>query len=75
MPTELPFVRMSTCTRGKTHELLDLFANDTACTRGKTHVGLLLDMSAKDTAVELMYNINMHVRGKSRTFGSDSYYR
>ena len=26
---------------------------------GKTHVGLLLDLSAKDTAVELMH-INMH---------------
>ena len=37
----------------------------------KSHVGLLLDLSAKDTA--LMYNINMHVRGNSCTFGSDSY--
>ena len=28
----------------------------------KTHLGLLLDLSSKDTAIELMY-INMHVRG------------
>ena len=48
--------------RKKTHVLLYLFAKDTACTREKTHLGLLLDMSAKDTALELMY-INMHVRG------------
>ena len=41
--------------RGKTDILLDLFAKDTACTRRKTHVGLLLDESAKNMAVELMY--------------------
>ena len=28
----------------------------------KNHLGLLLDLSSKDTAIELMY-INMHVRG------------
>ena len=59
---------------GKTHVLLNLFAKDMACTREKTHLGLLLDVSAKDTAIELMY-INMHVRGNSRTFGTDSYKR
>ena len=42
--------------------LLYLFAKDTACTREKNHLGLLLDLSSKDTAIELMY-INMHVRG------------
>ena len=41
-----------------------------ACMHGTTHVGLLLDLSAKDTAVELMY-INMHVRGNSCPFGAD----
>ena len=60
--------------REKTHVLLNLFAKDMACTRKKTHLGLLLDVSAKDTAIELMY-INMHVRGNSRTFGIDSYER
>jgi hypothetical protein len=40
-----------------------------ARTREKPHLGLLLDVSAKDTAIELMY-INMHVR---ETFGTDSY--
>ena len=35
----------------------------------KNHLGLLLDLSAKDTALELMY-INMHVQ---ETFGTDSY--
>ena len=36
----------------------------TACIREKTHlaIGLLLDLSAKYTAIELMY-INMHVQG------------
>ena len=53
-------IHTSTCTRGKTHILLDLFAKDTACMHGKTHVDLLLDQSAKDTTVELMY-VNMHV--------------
>ena len=43
-----------------------------AGTHGKIHVGLLLDLSAKDTAVELVY-INMHVWGNSCTLGSDSY--
>ena len=35
---------------------LDLFAKNTECTRGKIHLGacLLLDLSAKDTAVELV---------------------
>ena len=47
--------RSSTCTRQKTHIPLDLFAKDTACTREQIHLGLLLDLSAKDTAVELMY--------------------
>ena len=42
--------------------------------RAKRNLGLLLDVSAKDTAIELMY-INMHVRGNSRTFGTDSYER
>ena len=41
--------------------------------REKIHLpvvlGLLLDLSAKDTAIELMY-INMHVRGNSCTFGT-----
>ena len=37
----------------KTHILLYLFAKDTACTRGK-NLGLLLDASAKDTAIELV---------------------
>ena len=69
VPLDL-FAKDTACTRGKTHVPLDLFAKDTACTRGKTHVGLLLD---KDTAVALMYNVNMHVRGHSCTFGSDSY--
>ena len=45
-----------------THILLYLFAKHKACTRGKNHLGLLLDLSSKDTAIELMY-INMHVRG------------
>ena len=58
--------------RGKTHVLLYLFAKDMARTREKTHLGLLLDVSAKDTTIELMY-INMHVRGNSRTFGTNSY--
>ena len=58
--------------RGKTHVFLYLFAKYTACTREKNQLGLLLDLSAKDTAIELMY-INMHVRGNSRTFGNDSY--
>ena len=49
--------------RKKTHVLLYLFAKDTACTHEKNHLGLLLDLSSKDTALELMY-INMHVRGK-----------
>ena len=53
----------------KTHILLYLFAKGTACTPKKNHLGLLLDLSAKDTALELMY-INMHVR---ETFGTDSY--
>ena len=39
----------------KTHILLDLFAKDTSCTHRKTHVGLLLDLSAKDTAAELVH--------------------
>ena len=43
-------------------KLLYLFAKDTACTCEKNHLGLLLDLSSKDTAIELMY-INMHVRG------------
>ena len=30
--------------------------------KSPTEVGLLLDLSSKDTAIELMY-INMHVRG------------
>ena len=34
----------------------------------------LLDVNAKDTAIEFMY-INMHVRGNSHTFGTDSYER
>ena len=42
--------------------------------RAKKNLGLPLDVSAKDTAIELMY-INMHVRGNSRTFGTDSYER
>ena len=37
-------------------------AKDTACTPEKNHLGLLLDLSSKDTAIELMY-INMHVQG------------
>ena len=53
----------------KTHILLYLFAKDTAGTPGKNHLGLLLDLSTKDTALELMY-INMHVR---ETFGTDRY--
>ena len=52
---------------------LYLFAKDTACTHEK-NLGLLLDVSAKDTAIELMY-INMHVRGNTHTFGIDSYER
>ena len=32
---ELPFVRTSTCMRGKTHILLYVFAKDTACMRKK----------------------------------------
>jgi len=40
--------------REKTHILLDLFAKDIWHERvGKNHVGLLLDLSAKDMAVEL----------------------
>ena len=46
----------------KTHVLLYLFAKDTACTHEKNHLGLLLDLSSKDTAIELMY-INLHVQG------------
>ena len=42
--------------------------------RAKKKFGLLLDVSAKDTALELMY-INMYVRGNSRTFGTDNYER
>ena len=42
--------------------LLYLFAKDMACTREKNHLGQLLDLSSKDTAIELMY-INMHVWG------------
>ena len=59
----------STCMREKTHILLYLFAKDMACTCEKTHLCILLDLSAKHTAIEFMY-INMHVRG---TFGTDSY--
>ena len=32
------------------------------CLREKPHLGLLLDLSSNDTAIELMY-INMHVQG------------
>ena len=39
-----------------------IFVKDTAGTREKTHLGLILDLSAKDTALELMY-INIHVQG------------
>ena len=63
------FVRTSTFMRGKAHVLLYLFAKDVACMREKTNLGILLDLSAKDTAIELMY-INMHVRGNSCTFGT-----
>ena len=49
-----------TCMHGKTHVRLYLFTKDTACTRKKIHLDLPLDLSAKDTAIELMY-INMHV--------------
>ena len=62
------YVHQHACA-GKTHVLLYLFAKDTAGTPEKNHLGLLLDLSAKDTAIELMY-INMHVR---ETFGTDSY--
>ena len=55
------YVHQHACAE-KTHILLYLFAKDTACTREKTHLGLLLDLSSKDTAIELMY-INMQVRG------------
>ena len=34
VPKELPFVCTSTCNRGKTHILLDLFTKNTECTRG-----------------------------------------
>ena len=53
----------------KTHILLDLFAKNTACMRAEIHVGLLLDLSAKDAGVKLMY-INMYF---SCTLGIDSY--
>ena len=66
------YVHQHACAE-KTHVLLYFFAKDTACMREK-NLGLLLDVSAKDTAIELMY-INMHVRGNSRTFGTDSYER
>ena len=56
----------------KNSRILYLFAKYTARTREKNHLGLLLNLSSKDTAIELMY-INMHVRGNSRTFGNDSY--
>ena len=69
VPKDFPFVRTSTCMHGKTHVLLYLFAKNMACTREQIHLGLLLDLSAKDTAIELMY-INMHVQGNSRTFGT-----
>ena len=39
--------------------------------RKKTHLGLLLDLSAKVTAIELIY-IYKHV-GAGETFGTDSY--
>ena len=56
VPKELPLVRTSTCKRGITHILLDLFAKNTECTHGKNHLGacLLFYLSAKDTAVELI---------------------
>ena len=49
--------------RGKTHVLLYLFAKDRACTREK-NLGLLIDVSAKDTAIELMC-INMRMCGET----------
>ena len=66
------YVHQHACTE-KTDVLLYLFAKDTACMREK-NLGLLLDVSSKDTAIELMC-INMHVRGNSHTFGNDSYER
>ena len=39
----------------QTHIPLDLFAKDTACMRKKNYVSLLLDLSAKYTALKLMY--------------------
>ena len=62
MPRELPFLRTSIRMRGKTHVVLYLFAKDIAFMHEKTHLGLLLDLSAKDMAIGLMY-INMHVQG------------
>ena len=58
--------------RKKIHVLLDLFAKDTACMHGKTHVALLLDLSAKDTTVELMYRM-LCMRGNSHTFRTGTY--
>ena len=68
---------MSTCEKNNTHKISCIFRTECqnnfcsyvhqhACA-GKTHI--LLDLSAKDTAVELMY-INMHVRGNSHTLGT-----
>ena len=62
---------MSTCekiTRTKSHVYLELSAKRASVRTyinmhaRKNHLGLLLDPSSKDTAIELMY-INMHVRG------------
>ena len=41
-------------------------------TRGSDVFDIPLNLSAKYTAVELMY-LNMHVQGNSHTFGTDSY--
>ena len=54
---ELSPKRASVCTYINMHpqkNLLYLFAKDMACTRKKNHLGLLLDLSSKDMAIELM---------------------
>ena len=45
-------------------KLLYLFAKDIASTHTKIHLGLLLDLSAKDMAIELIYVYKHAYAGK-----------
>ena len=70
---------MSTCEKHKRHKISRIFITEcqksfqsyveptSTWTHGKTHIGLLLDLSAKDTAVEL----KRACVGNSHAFGTD----